>query len=318
MLKWFLKDQLLILILIPILAFAYIFINENVNYFEIKPIINLGFWGTYSIKLFNNYFIYINVLIITFNSYLLNFIFNSNSFYEKNSYVVALLYLVLLSFYHSFYIFDGLLLAQTFIILGLYQLLKLDYNEDGRKKVFNIGIFIGLAGTIFTPILFYLPLIFIMITRIRPFIFRELFLTLIGSIIPLIYVISFNFIFDNKINLFLIQASESYSQKEIIFLSSLILFSLLLIMSLIGINTKAQKSSIRFRKNITILFLFLISGIGLGIINWIFFQQYEWFCFIVFPISLFLPFSYLNNRFKMVSTILFYITFSISVIKFFI
>lgn len=317
MLKFLLKDQLLILVILPALILAYLLINQQTQYFEVKSVLNFGLWGAFSLKSIENYFTYISGLVVLINAYLLNSIFNKNGFYEKNSYIIAVLYVILLSYYHTFYVIDGLLLSQTFIILGLFQLFNLDYSADARRIAFNVGFLIGLGVTLFPPLLIILPFLWFMFTRVRPFIFRELFLTAIGLSVPLIYALSYNYINFRKVEFQIIKPTETYSQKELIFLISLVLFSILVLSSIFGIQAKSRKSSIRFRKNIAILITLLLTGITLGILDWVLFKQYEWFCFIVIAISLFLPFSYYNSRFKFISYLLFYMTLLFSILKFY-
>jgi hypothetical protein len=317
MLKFLLKDQLLILVLLPVLVLVYLIVNQQTQYFEVKSILNFGLWGSFPLKSIENYFTYISGIVVVLNAYLLNYLFNKNNFYEKNSYIIAVLYVVLLSYYHTFYVVDGLLISQSFIILTLFQLFNLDYSVDARKISFNVGFLIGIAVTLFPPILLIMPFLWFMITRVRPFIFREWLLSIFGLCVPLLYAILYNFIYFDTLEFQLIKATESYTQKEIIFLVSLILFSILLLNSIFGIRTKSRKSSIRFRKNMAMLTALLVLGIVLGVMDWLVFMQYEWFCFIVIPIALFLPFSYYNNRFKFISYLLFYITIIFSILKFY-
>lgn len=303
----------------PLFVLAYLFMNLVSSYFEITNNVFLGLWGAVSLFDFSqNYLLLLSGVIVLVNAYLINYFFNSNGFYEKNSYIIALLYIVLLSYYRSFYFLDGLLISHTFILFGLIQLYKMEYNTDGRSRTFNSGFFFGIAATFHPPLVLIIPFLWVMITRIRPLIIREIMLSVIGFMVPLLYAFSANLIFKHEINFNFISSTIRYSQKELIFLVSLVLFVFLVLTSWIGIREKALKSSIRFRKNTTILNLFLLFSLCIGTIDWLFFQQYEWFCYTVIPISLFLPFSYLNVRYKFISHILFYLTFGFSVIKFFI
>lgn len=319
MIRFFLGNQTYALFLMPFFVVSYLFMNYYSSYFDITETIDLGFWGYISISNFvGDYLPWLSGILVLINAYIINYFFNSNEFNDKNSYIIALLYVILLSYYRSFYFLDGILISHSFLFFALMQLYKMEYSQDARKKVFNAGFFFGVAATFHPPLIIALPFLWLMITRIRPFMVRETILTTIGMLVPLIYAFSANLIFKHKINLNFIESTKSYSQQELIFLISLGLFALLVFSSWIGIRNKALKSSIRFRKNTNILNLFLLLGIALGIIDWTFFQQYEWFCFIVIPIALFLPFSYLNTRFRFISNLLFYLTFGFSVIKFFI
>jgi hypothetical protein len=317
MLRFFLGNNLLVLLLIPVFIIAYLFFNLQTIYFEYTTSLDLGLWGLVKVKAIANYLPWLSGIIVCINAFLLNFFYNSNGFSEKNSYIVSLLYVILLSYYRSFYYADGLLVAHTFILLGLLTVFKLEYNNDGRKIAFNTGFLFGTAVCFHPALVFVLPFLWLMITRIRPFVFRELFLTFLGMIVPIMYTVCLALFQNRPVNFNFIDSTSSYNQKELIFLVSMILFGLLFFTSYFGIRNKTLKSSIKFRKQTLVLYIFLVFCIALGAIDWFFYQQYEWFCYTVIPIALFLPFSYLNVKYKFVSHILFYTTFIFSVIKFF-
>jgi hypothetical protein len=318
MLRLFLRNQPLVLFIIPIYVAIYLFINYITNYFEFTPTLDLGLWGLLKIELIKNYLPWLSGIIICINAYILNYIFNSNDFYDKNSYAVSLIYVVLLSYYRSFYYADGLLLAHTFILLGLNVLLKLEYNQDGKKKAFNLGFLFGVAASFHPVLIFIFPFLWFMMTRIRPFILREFILVLLGIILPVFYALLLAFYINKEINFNFIESTKRYTQKELIFLISLVLFAILLISSWFGIRKRTQKSAIRFRKNTQILNIFLFFSILVGSFDWIIYQQYEWFCYCVIPIALFLPFSHLDQKSTKFASVLFFITLSFSVIKFFV
>ncbi|MES2588064.1 MAG: DUF6427 family protein [Bacteroidota bacterium] len=317
-LRLFLGNQLAVLFLIPLVVFGYLFCNHSIGYFEYTSSLDLGLWGLVKVKEIANYLPWLSGILVCLNAYLLNFFFNRNGFHEKNSYVVSLLYVILMSYYRSFYYADGLLLAHTFILIAFMLIFQLEYNQEGRKLSFNFGFFFGVAITFHPALIFILPFVWLMMTRIRPFVFREAILVCFGMAVPILYSLILAFYVNKEINFNFIESTKRYTQKELIFLVSLVLFALLLITSWVGIRNKTLKSSIRFRKNTQVLYLFLWFSIGLGTVDWIFYQQYEWFCYSTLPIALFLPFSYLNVKYTFISDILFYTVFGFSVIKFFI
>lgn len=322
MIRFFLGNQLIVLLFLPLVIAGYVVLNSglwnfNTAFFELSEFIDLGLWGRFQEPLFF-WMKFIPGILVFSNALLLNYLFNTNAFYDKNSYIVSLLYVVLMSFYHSFYQIDGVLIAHLFLIFALFQLFKLENNLDGRKIAFNAGFLFGVAASFHPPLIFSLPVLWLMITRIRPFVFREILLSSIGFIIPLIYGFILVFWNENQINWNFIETSINYSQKQIIFLSSMILFVISALLSLIGMRIKNSKSSIRFRKLTSIIFLFLFIGVGLGTVEIFFLKQYEWFSFGMISLALFLPFSFFHKSTQVFATILFYATFLFSVAKFFI
>jgi hypothetical protein len=317
MLRLFLKNQPLVLFLIPVYVIAYLFLNYLTGYFEFSATLNLGLWGALKVDLLENYLPWLSGVIICINAYILNYIFNTNDFYEKNSYGVSLIYVVLLSYYRSFYFADGLLLAQTFILLGINILLKMEYNQDGKKKAFNLGFLFGVAACFHPVFIFIFPFLWFMMTRIRPFIAREFILVLLGMFLPIFYALLLAFYVNKEIKFNFIDSTEKYTQEQLIFLISVVLFLILFVSSWFSIRQKTQKSAIRFRKIIQIFYVFLIFSILIGSFDWIIYQQYEWFCYTVIPIALFLPFSYLDKKLTKLLYLLFFATVAFSVIKFF-
>jgi len=317
MIRIFLGNQLLVLFLLPLVIAGYILCNMYSVFFEFSDFLDFGLWGTYEEPdlLWTKF---ISGIVVFINALLLNFLFNTNTFYERNSYVVSLLYVVLMSFYHSFYQVDGVLIAHFGLILALFQLFRLENNTDGRKIAFNAGFLAGLAASFHPPLIFSLPIVWFMITRIRPFVLRETLLATTGFIVPMIYGFILVFFKKHEINWNFIETSLNYRQQQIIFLISIGLLASSAFLSIIGIRIKNAKSSIRFRKLTSIIFLLLLVGIGLGTVEILFLDQYEWFSFGIISLCLFLPFSFFNRSTQVFATILFYATFLFSIAKFFI
>ena len=149
MIRLFLENRVGALLVLPFFVGFYVLLNSQFPYYQMSVQTNLGFWS----DLFSGSF-WLNSLLgglfILINAISLNWIFNSHEFLDRNSYIVSLLYVVTMSFYHSFYSIDGLLLAQTFIILMLSQFFQLKQNVDGRRNVFN-GFFCAGVAAIFHP-----------------------------------------------------------------------------------------------------------------------------------------------------------------------
>lgn len=317
MVKLFLSNRSIVQFLLPFVVVIYVLLNYSTKYYGYSETVNFGFWGStksinpvYS-QLFASLFILINAIGI-------NAIFNWNQFLERNSFMPSLQYVILLSFYHSFYQIDGLLISHTLIIVTVYQLYFLRQNDDGRKTVFNAGFFAGIAATFHPPLIGLLPILFFMIWCIRPFVFREILLSIIGFSIPLIYG-SFFLIFNKaSIDLTLIKSSTNYERLQFDFLVVFGIFICSLLLSLVSIQAHIQKSSLRLKKMTRMLWWLVVAGIVIGIID--FFEnngQIQRFSLIMIPFSFFLTFSFSHKTLGIVAIGLFYITLTYSVLKFF-
>jgi hypothetical protein len=315
-LKLFIGNRAGVLLVIPLLVAAYFFLNFQTNYYAQSSTSNLGLWGE-AVVIFPLGTNLLAALLICLNSFGINWIYNTNEFLERNSYLSSLLYVVLMSFYHSFYSLDGLLIAHSCIIIVLFQFFELRQNEDGRKHVFNGAFFAGLAASFHPPMVALVPFILIMIWNIRPFVFRETLLALLGFGLPLLYAAVYLWYSGHSIELKILEQTTNYYKKQTDFLVTSVLFTLLFLLSLVSIRGKMQKTSIRLKKLVRILWWLVAVGIVFGLVDLIFFRQIERFSFLMIPLSFFLTFSFTNKTFSVAASILFYLTFGYSLINFF-
>lgn len=316
MLKLFLGNRAGALVVLPFIVLIYIYINAQTNYYNQGATISFGFWG----EMNNDFSIFSKIsggLVVTINALLINWIFNTNQFYDRNIYLPSLLYVVLMSFYHSLYSVDGLLIAHTFLILLLDQLYKLVQNTDGRKTVFNGALFAGIAATFHPPLFVFTPVFTAMVLIIRPFVVREFFLLLTGLLVPAIYALLYYNYFNHTIDLQLLKQASNYQKKHLDFIITACLFVLLFLFSLYGIRSKMQKSSIRLKKLVRVIWLFVFIAVLLGSWDYFMFQQIERFSFLMIPLSFFLPFSFTTKKNHFITLILFYLTFAYSFVNFF-
>ena len=186
MIKLFLGNRSGVLLLLPFLIALYALCALFSGYHLPSEQGHFGFWNLYIDE--DSLLSRMSAPLLIFGSAtLLNFLFNRNGFHEKNVFLPSLIYVVFQSFFHSFYFLTGIGIATMFLILAMWQLLKLDQNTDGRKTVFNTAILFGIATTFYPMLLLSIPFLFGMIWILRPFILRESGLAIIGFVIPLLY-----------------------------------------------------------------------------------------------------------------------------------
>ena len=234
---------------------------------------SFGMWG--SVNYPNHWGFQASSLLLTFASaLLLNAAFNRNEFMERNSYLTPMLYITLMSFFHSFYYLEGLSLAQIFLVLTVFQLFRLSQNEDGRRTVFNAAFFFGIACT-FYPVLFIgLPFLFWMVWVMRPFVLRESALLVMGFLVPLLYSGTYSFVY--KITLdrteFSSSSSEAHWLNTVVICLGLILLTLV---SLKGLFAKIAVSSIRMKKIFRLLLLLIFMCLLAILIDFFVFNKVE-------------------------------------------
>ena len=316
MIRLFIENRFGAILILPFFIGFYLFLNAQFPYYKVLHEANLGFWSD---ALNGPLWIYqiLSGFLILLNAIGLNSFFNKHEFLDKNSYIVSLLYVVTMSFYHSFYILDGLLVAQTFVILMLSQFFHLKQNYDGRRHVFNGFFFAGIATTFHPLMLVSLPVLISMILIIRPFVFREFFLAICGFIIPLIYALVFLWYNNSGINFKILESASNF-QLQTDFIVTLIFFGILLALGTFSLRTRMQKSSIRLKKQIQIIWLIVFIAIVFGLIDFIYFHQIERFSLLMIPLSILLTYSFLHKTYAIIASVVFYLTIIYSIVKFFI
>lgn len=315
MIRLFLGNRVGALLLLPLVIAIYYLLNFQTGYYSQSAYVNLGLWDVVPVP--SDAFKILSAMLILINAVSLNVVFNVNEFLEKNAYIISLLYVVTMSFYHSFYSLDGSLIAHTMIILMLYQFFKLKQNVDGRNEVFNGSFFAGLAATFYPPLLISWFFIIAMIIIIRPFILREIIISFFSFLTPIAFALTFMWFRQTDVN-FKILADKTNFQLQTDFIISIVVFGILLFLSTLTLLPRLQKSSIRLKKQIQIIWILIVLSIIFGVSDFIFFKQIERFSLLMIPLSIILSYSFYHKNYGLVATIIFYLTMLYSVLKFFI
>ena len=117
------------------------------------------------------------------NALLLNFSFNRNDFFGKNSYLPGLFYLLCL-FSLDLFFFSPNLIAHLFVILSAGYLLGLRRQEECKDLIFKASFSMGIAISLCPALLPLLLLPWFGLIVFRPFVWREYFMVLLGVTLP--------------------------------------------------------------------------------------------------------------------------------------
>lgn len=316
MLNWFSGNRAIVLLLLPLIIGVFVIMNLWSGYYQYAPSTNLGMWGS-SIVFPQWLTLSLGPFFVLVNALLINNLFNRNDFIDRNTYITSLIYIANFSFYHAFYQMDGLSVSHFLLIMALFEVFKLAQNEKGNKAVFNAGFLAGLAATFHPAVLLFFPFLYFMVVALRPFLFREFFLLLIGFFVPLLYGFLFSWYRENDISMRLIESSSNYTKIQIDFLVTAVLFIFTILLSLLALNQQSQKTSIRAKKLMRALFIFTLFCLVLGSLDYITFGQIERFSLLFIPVSFFLTFGWQSKRYVWLSSALIYLILIYSVVKLF-
>jgi len=325
MIKAFAGNIVFIVVLIPVLIAANLTLEIFFNAFNTSELHSTNLLNTNLTPSADWLNFFLVIVLLSANALLINFTFNSHDFYDRNTYLPSLIYILIACFFPLSIYVNGELIAQTFTILAINQLFRIKQNEDARKWVFNASLFLGFAY-IFNPIYFsFFIIVFVVLFNIRPFVFRELFLAIIGFIIPLLWLILYNVITDNPFGIEIFMNSLFIHSAKLDFISlpywliisPHILIIPLLFVSLYFLSKRYNKSSIRFKRLIqNTIFMVVMAFLG-GLLVFVSNSSYYYFSVGAVAFPFLLPYAYLEPKNKTLPTILIYFLLLIHLIKFF-
>lgn len=315
MITLFFGNRSYALLFLPFLIGGFWFCNYITNYHPAPEAINLGFWGSFEIG-FNWIFDILAPALVFINAILINTLFNRNEFMERNNFLSSMLYVCFQSFFPSFYHLDGVGLATTLLIVALIQLFRLYQNEDGRRAVFNAAILFGTATTLFPVLLVGIPVLFMLVWIIRPFVLRESILILAGVAIPLIYTSIYTYVFEIRTEL----KHFSSSSPDFKLLDALVLGSGVALLALASLKTvlaRLRGSSIRLKKLFRMLSLLIWLYLGIGVLEFFIFHRLSALSILFYPSVFYLMYAFGDRQPKGFASFIFYLLFLFAVGKFF-
>ena len=150
-----------------------------------------------SIYLDNNYIgMLIFLAIMGLNIFILTRINSSFRLIEKRSSFFVLLFILFTSLFSEFQQFNPMQFAFLWVLLGISSVFKLYKNEYELRSVFEAGFFFSIAGLFYANAFFLSAIIFIGMISLIPFYWRQWIVAICGLLTPIVFVVSWAFIFD--------------------------------------------------------------------------------------------------------------------------
>jgi len=110
--------------------------------------------------------------------------------------VPGMAYVLAACMFREFLFLSPAMIANTFIILVIDQLFSMYKQQYAYREVFDTGLLIGISSLIYFPSIVLLIAMFIALSLLRPFIWREWVLGFLGLLTPYFLVITWCFWFD--------------------------------------------------------------------------------------------------------------------------
>lgn len=315
MIKLFGSNQPFVLALIPIMVLLHFTLDAFFPSFELLASGQENLWHLDFNKLSVLYSRIGAFILLTLNAILVNRVFNTHEFYDRNTFLPSLVYLLLVFLFPLSLRMQEDLIAHTFFILCLSKLFDVKQNDDARQSTFLSGLFLGCAITFLPIYIYFLVFLWMGTLSIRPFVLREFILPFLGVILPLGWVAFIDLDFYHSFIQF--KSSLDYSRYgDIIIFIPHILVIILSIFGYKNILERRLKSSIRFKRIVgltTYVFLFsIISATLVSVIN----GSYFYFTIGAVILSIILPYAYLDTKRKWIPAFLIYTLLAFNILKF--
>ncbi|MFM6947318.1 MAG: hypothetical protein ACKOWW_09285 [Flavobacteriales bacterium] len=313
MLRLFLDNRIGVLILLPFFLLLYLLgdIIGTAPFFgapDQPAFVSIPNWSYWSVVCFQ-------FAILLLNALTFNWVFNSQEFLEKNTYIISLNYLIFSSFFIDFGHFSWTPVIHTCCMLMLAVFFGVRPQNDARKAGFNAGFLFGIALLFNSQLLLLVPALLIMLIVLRTLQIRELLLLLLGLTTPILllyaafYVADQTFLFPYNFNL-------EISQLHWFEITVLVLLHILLILSLIGLRARLLKASLRLKKQIQVLNVFTFFTWFIGLSAIILVSQTSLLSLLVLPLSFYFAYALLSSSLGISSHLFFYLFLLSTLLKF--
>jgi len=209
------------------------------------------------IPLFNIIF---SSLLIYLQAVMINVMCRQYNILYKSTYLPGLMYVVFSSLFNIFLYTNTVLFANFFVILLIGQLFSLYKSNFSYQSVFLSGLIVATGTLFYFPLLLVFPIIWVSLFILRPFNWREWVISVIGLLIPALFVWSYYFII-NKISVFarlwMPLKSQFPVSISIQYTDYLVLIPIIivLLLSFIAWRTNFYKNIIQVRKSQQVLFI---------------------------------------------------------------
>lgn len=172
-------------------------------------------------------------------------------------------YILIVSSFPDFLHLTPLLMANTFLLLAIYELYDTYKKYSAAGELYNIGLWIGIGALFYYSMLVFLLAAVVGFTIVRSFKMKELIMLLLGLVSPY-WLLGVWYFYSGQYDSFWPQAiSDSMGMIDFKGTFSILnyvqfsVFGSLLLISLLSYNHYNHKVSIQAHKNLDILYWFI-------------------------------------------------------------
>ncbi len=166
----------------------------------------------------------------------------------------------------DFLYLSPVLIGNTFFLIALYQIFDTYKNPACADKIFNSGLWLGVASLFYFPFTFFFIVLLAALSILRAFNIQELLMIIVGMLLPYFFVGLYYFWFNSFEHFWEIQVSRNFGFFEWASIPwaldtwvKLAMFVAAMIYVIANNNFYLAKKNIQVQKKINILYWVLIA-----------------------------------------------------------
>lgn len=208
----------------------------------------------------------IAIFLLLFNATVINYIVSEHRIEYETTLFPGLFYVLVSSAIPDFLHLSPILIANTFLIFALLNLVKTYKNNDCASLIFNVGFWVSMASLFYFSFIIFVLWGLICLNVLRAFKFREWLMVIVGFLVPYILLGTYHFWFDQFGEFWSQQVIQNISflnfigNNDVTTYTKLISFSLLILLSIVSMGVYNFKKNIQIQKKITVLYWLLLFG----------------------------------------------------------
>ncbi len=222
-------------------------------------------------------------------------------FIETKTYLPTVFFIFITSVFAKNQLMLPVLLANLFFLFAIDRSFEFEKESNQFKRFFESGLFIGLGSLFYSPLTFYMLLIFLTLFTIRYFNWREFVSIVLGYATPLVFYmvyLLFNNRFEIVVNeyILLFVTNPVHTKISIPFLISAIVFAFFAFVAIFSVANRVRMRKISTRKYFSLFFWLF----ALAVIFYIFVPAagFSTICFISLALSIIFALFFVDVRNK--------------------
>jgi hypothetical protein len=211
---------------------------------------------------------FLAVLVVLFQIVYINNLYIKYKSFEENTYIPAIVMVVLFHLSFDMITLSPALMGSTFIMLALGQLFSQTVlQKEGSDSILLVGIFGGIAACFHFPLITFLPFLMVSGIVVSGFSFRQLILAFVSYLLPITFCAIYYFWIDGLLaffNQFIISPRNIESYAHVSYKDLAILFSGPLFFTALGffVGLIVKSQTVNQQKQLQLTLLFLIFAVG--------------------------------------------------------